>query len=63
MVFQFHVRIRESVWVEDRAPWVSHTSASDFAVEDLTEYIEEWQELLNATHGTDGEQQAPRLPT
>lgn len=39
------------------------TSAGDFAVEDLTEHVEEWQELLDTAHGADGEQQASRLPT
>lgn len=62
VVLQFHVLIREGVWVEDGAPWVSYTSAGDFTVEDLAEYIEEWQELLNTAHSTDGEQQVARLP-
>lgn len=42
---------------------MSYTSAGDFAVEDLAEYVEERQELLDAAHGADGEQQVPRLPT
>lgn len=42
---------------------MSSTSACDFAVEDLTEHIEERQELLHAAHGADGEQQLPWLPT
>lgn len=41
---------------------MSYTSAGDFTVEDLAEYIEEWQELLNTAHSTDGEQQVARLP-
>lgn len=62
VVFQLHVLAREGVWVEDGAPWVSCASAGDFAVEDLAEHVEEWQELLKAAHRADGEQQVPRLP-
>lgn len=62
VVLQFHVLIRKGVWVEDGTPWVSSTSACDFAVEDLAEHVEEWQELLHAAHSADAEQQVPRLP-
>ena len=63
VIFQFHVLVREGIWVEDGAPWVSCTSAGNLAVEDLAEHIEERQELLNTAHGTEGEQQVPWLPT
>lgn len=41
---------------------MSCASAGDFAIEDLAEHIEERQELLEAAHSADGEQQVPRLP-
>lgn len=33
---------------------MSHTSACDFAVKNLAEYIEERQKLLDAANGVDG---------
>ena len=61
VVFQLHV-VGEGGGVEDGAPWVSCASAGDFAIEDLAKHIEERQELLEAAHSADGEQQVPRLP-
>lgn len=54
LVLHFYVLIGERVWVKDRAPWVSNTSACNFAVKNLAEYIEEREKLLNAADSIDG---------
>lgn len=62
VVVQFHVLGGKGIWAEDGAPWVSCTSAGDFAAEDLAEHTEEGQKLLNIAHSANGKQQVARLP-